>query len=64
MAQNQQFLQDFQTSMNKLNGMNQVIQNSLQQKKDFSDKLIARILDNLQVSVKNVYFRFEDYMNV
>ena len=43
MTQNQQFLQDFQTSMNKLNGMNQVIQNSLQQKKDFSDKLIAKL---------------------
>lgn len=26
----------------------------------FTDKLIARILDNLQVSIKNTYFRFED----
>ena len=33
MAQNQQFLQDFQNSMDKLNGMNQLIQTSLQQKK-------------------------------
>ena len=26
----------------------------------FSEKLLARIMDNLRVSVKNVYFRFED----
>jgi hypothetical protein len=26
----------------------------------FTEKLIARILDNLQVSIKNTYFRFED----
>ena len=53
MTQNQQFLQDFQTSMNKLNGMNQVIQNSLQQKKDFSDKLIAK-LKEINDKIKNL----------
>ena len=26
----------------------------------FTEKLVARILDNLQVSIKNTYFRFED----
>lgn len=26
----------------------------------FSEKLVARIMDNLRVSIKNVYFRFED----
>ena len=30
----------------------------------FTDKLIARILDNLQVSVKNLYFRFEDNVQI
>lgn len=30
----------------------------------FSEKLVARIVDNLRVSVKNVYFRFEDSHNV
>lgn len=45
MAQNQQFLQDFENSMNKLNGMNEKIQNSLKQKKDFSDKLLAKLRD-------------------
>ena len=30
----------------------------------FTQKLIARILDNLQVSIKYVYFRFEDYINL
>ena len=43
MAQNQQFLQDFQSSMDKLNGMNDMIQNSLKQKKEFSDKLVAKL---------------------
>jgi chromosome segregation ATPase len=45
MAQNQQFLQDFQDNMNKLNGMNQKIQESLIQKKEFSDKLVAKLKD-------------------
>lgn len=45
MTQNQQFLQDFENSMNKLNGMNEKIQNSLKQKKDFSDKLLAKLRD-------------------
>ena len=45
MAQNQQFLQDFQSSMDKLNGMNDMIQNSLKQKKDFSDKLVLKLKD-------------------
>ena len=26
----------------------------------FAEKLLARIMDNLRVSIKNVYFRFED----
>jgi hypothetical protein len=26
----------------------------------FGEKLTARIIDNLQVSIKNIYFRFED----
>ena len=45
MTQNQQFLQDFQNSMNKLNGMNQKIQENLLQKKEFSDKLVAKLKD-------------------
>jgi predicted nucleic acid-binding Zn-ribbon protein len=45
MAQNQQFLQDFQSSMDKLNGMNDMIQNSLKQKKEFSDNLVAKLKD-------------------
>jgi chromosome segregation ATPase len=53
MAQNQQFLQDFQSSMDRLNGMNQMIQNSLQQKKTFSDKLIAKLIDVNQ-KIKNL----------
>ena len=43
MAQNQQFLQDFENSMNKLNGMNNMIQTSIQQKKDFSSKLLDKL---------------------
>ena len=43
MTQNQQFLQDFQDSMTKLNGMNELIQNSLKQKKEFSDKLVVKL---------------------
>jgi DNA repair exonuclease SbcCD ATPase subunit len=45
MAQNPQFLQEFQASMDKLNGMNQTIQDSLKQKKEFSDKLVAKLKD-------------------
>ena len=45
MAQNQQFLQDFQSSMDKLNSMNDMIQNSLKQKKEFSEKLVAKLKD-------------------
>ena len=43
MAQNQQFLQDFQSSMDRLNGMNDMIQNSIQQKKNFSSKLLDKL---------------------
>ena len=43
MAQNPNFLQDFQASMDKLNGMNEMIQNSLKQKKEFSDNLVAKL---------------------
>jgi chromosome segregation ATPase len=43
MTQNTQFLQDFQDSMNKLNGMNELIQNSLKQKKEFSDNLVIKL---------------------
>jgi len=43
MAQSQQFLLDFQNSMEKLGNMNQKIQDSLQQKKDFSDKLVYKL---------------------
>ena len=28
----------------------------------FAEKLTARIIDNLQVSIKNIYFRFEDHI--
>ena len=45
MAQQPQFLQDFQASMNKLNDMNVIIQNSLKQKKEFSDNLVAKLKD-------------------
>jgi len=45
MTQNPQFLQDFQNSMNKLNGMNEVVQKSLKQKKEFSDKLVNKLKD-------------------
>jgi chromosome segregation ATPase len=51
MAQNQQFLQDFQNSMNTLNGMNQKIQDSLRQKQEFSDRLVARLRD-INVRIK------------
>lgn len=53
MAQNQQFLLDFKSSMDKLNGMNDMIQNSLAQKKEFSDKLIARLKD-INEKIKNL----------
>lgn len=43
MSQNQQFLQDFQNSMDKLSLINQKVQASLQQKKDFSDKLVNKL---------------------
>jgi predicted nucleic acid-binding Zn-ribbon protein len=43
MAQSQQFLQDFQNSMDRLGQMNQKIQDSLKQKKDFSDKLVNKL---------------------
>ena len=33
-------------------------------KSSFSQKLVDRILNNLQIRVKNVYFRFEDKMMV
>ena len=29
----------------------------------FTEKLIAQILDNLKISIKNIYFRFEDTMS-
>jgi predicted nucleic acid-binding Zn-ribbon protein len=53
MAQNQQFLQDFQSSMDKLNGMSVMIQNSIIQKKEFSDKLIAK-LKNINDKIKDL----------
>jgi chromosome segregation ATPase len=53
MAQNQQFLQDFQNSMNTLNGMNQKIQDSLRQKQEFSDRLVARLRD-INVRIKDL----------
>jgi len=28
----------------------------------FTEKLIARIVDNIQISIENIYFRFEDEM--
>jgi chromosome segregation ATPase len=43
MSQNQQFLQDFQNSMDRLAGMNQKIQDSLKQKQQFSDKLVNKL---------------------
>lgn len=30
----------------------------------FGEKFIARIIDNIQISIKNIYFRFEDKMSV
>jgi DNA repair exonuclease SbcCD ATPase subunit len=53
MAQNQQFLEDFQSSMDKLNGMSVMIQNSINQKKEFSDKLIAK-LKNINDKIKDL----------
>jgi hypothetical protein len=29
----------------------------------FVERLIARIIDNIQISIKNIYFRFEDEMS-
>ena len=43
MAQNQQFLQDFQNSMDRLGQMNEKIQQSLKQKKNFSDNLVNKL---------------------
>jgi chromosome segregation ATPase len=43
MAQNQQFLQDFQNSMDRLGQMNEKIQESLKQKKNFSDNLVNKL---------------------
>ena len=43
MAQSQQFLQEFQNSMDRLGQMNVKIQDSLKQKKNFSDKLVNKL---------------------
>jgi chromosome segregation ATPase len=43
MAQSPQFLQEFQNSMDRLGQMNVKIQDSLKQKKNFSDKLVNKL---------------------
>ena len=35
-----------------------------QSSSSFGERFVARIIDNIQISVKNIYFRFEDKMNV
>ena len=44
-AQNPQFKQEFQTSIDTLNGLNQRIQDSLTQKQEFSTSLLEKLTD-------------------
>jgi len=53
MAQNSEFLQDFQSSLDVLKKMNQIIQDRVSQKKNFSDNLLSN-LNEIKLKIKAI----------
>lgn len=39
-----------------------LLETQIESANGYKEKIVARILDNLKISIKRIYFRFEDYI--
>jgi chromosome segregation ATPase len=62
MATNQNFIQEFERSLAKLNQLNEIIQKNTQDKKAFSDMIIAK-LGEINNKIKDIAGKIRDFKN-